>query len=250
MKNLHSRKFRTYCNHLLSPEVNSSISLLMADLIRFQDKQYHKDPEKAKSKRRYVVGLREVAKFLKVKKIHGIIFAPDIEKVETEGGLDDAVGKLIKDAELMGVPVIFGLNRYKLGRTCLKKVPISCIGILNYQGSDDNFKTLLSQTELLREQYKTKLQEEIERILNPPSVPRPPSNSSSTLSCDAAEFVPSSTFWPQVNSFHGQFSESYYDQYNYYENLHNYANLEENFEEETLLRPKEVWGNMLDILKG
>ena len=33
-KNLHSRKFRTYCNHLLSNEVNSTISLLMADLIR------------------------------------------------------------------------------------------------------------------------------------------------------------------------------------------------------------------------
>ena len=63
-------------------------------------------------------------------------------------------------------------NRYKLGRTCLKKVPISCIGILNYQGSDENFKSLLSQTEILREQYKTKLQEEIERILNPPSLHR------------------------------------------------------------------------------
>jgi len=253
-KNLHSRKFRTYCNHLLSNEVNSTISLLMADLIRFQDKQYHKDPEKAKSKRRYVVGLREVAKFLKVKKIHGIIFAPDIEKVETEGGLDDAVGKLIADAELMGVPVIFGLNRYKLGRTCLKKVPISCIGILNYQGSDENFKSLLSQTEILREQYKTKLQEEIERILNPPSLHRPPSNSSTTLSCDAAEFVPSfsSTFWPSEASFHGQLAENYYNQYNFYENPYNYATVEDNFDlgEETLIGEKEVWGNMLDILKG
>merc|ERR1719445_2589508 len=225
-KNLHSRKFRTYCNHLLSNEVNSTISLLMADLIRFQDKQYHKDPEKAKSKRRYVVGLREVAKFLKVKKIHGIIFAPDIEKVETEGGLDDAVGKLIADAELMGVP-------------------ISCIGILNYQGSDENFKSLLSQTEILREQYKTKLQEEIERILNPPSLHRPPSNSSTTLSCDAAEFVPSfsSTFWPSEASFHGQLAENYYNQYNFYGNPYNYATVEDNFDlgEETLIGEKEVW---------
>ena len=62
------------------------------------------------------MGLREVAKFLKVKKIHGIIFAPDIEKVETEGGLDDAVRKLIADAELMGVPVIFGLNRSEMNK--------------------------------------------------------------------------------------------------------------------------------------
>merc|ERR1740123_983988 len=76
---VHSRKFRPYCSHLLSPEVNTTISSLMSDLIRFQDKQYAKDPDKAKAKRRYVVGLREVAKFLKVKKIKAIILAPDIE---------------------------------------------------------------------------------------------------------------------------------------------------------------------------
>ena len=133
---VHSRKFRPYCTHLLAPEVNTAISSLMSDLIRFQDKQYAKDPDKAKAKRRYVVGLREVAKFLKVKKIKAIIFAPDIEKVETEGGLDDAVGKLLSDSVSMEVPTFFGLNRYKLGKLCLKKVPISCIGILNYQGSD------------------------------------------------------------------------------------------------------------------
>ena len=68
--------------------------------------------------------------------MQAIIFAPDIEKVETEGGLDDAVTKMIKDAGLYNVPTVFGLNRYKLGRMCLKKVPISVIGILNYQGSD------------------------------------------------------------------------------------------------------------------
>ena len=133
---IHSRKFRSYCDHLLSPEVNSTISVLMSDLIRFQDKQYAKDPTKARAKRRYVVGLREVAKFLKVKKIKALILAPDIEKVETQGGLDDAIGNLISDANNSEVPVIFGLNRFKLGKLCLKKVPISCIGILNYQGSD------------------------------------------------------------------------------------------------------------------
>ena len=34
------------------------------------------------------------------------------------------------------VNVVFALNRYRLGRACLRKVPVSCIGILNYQGSD------------------------------------------------------------------------------------------------------------------
>ena len=69
LKSIHSRKFRSYCFQLLSPALDDSISSLMADLIRFQDKQYAKDPVKAKAKRRFVVGLREAAKFLKVKKV-------------------------------------------------------------------------------------------------------------------------------------------------------------------------------------
>ena len=35
-------------------------------LPRFQDRQHAKDPLKAKIRRRYVVGLRETAKFIKV----------------------------------------------------------------------------------------------------------------------------------------------------------------------------------------
>ena len=133
---LHSRRFRTYCDHILSTELDNTVTALMADLIRFQDKVHAKDPDKARAKRRYVVGLRECTKFLKVKKLSCIVFAPNIEKVEAEGGLDDVVSQLITEATSLNVPVVFSLNRYKLGKLCYKKVPISCIGILNYQGSD------------------------------------------------------------------------------------------------------------------
>merc|ERR1719244_1750336 len=95
---IHSRKFRSYCNHILSPEMDTMVSTLMSDLIRFQDKQHAKDPVKAKARKRFVVGLREVAKFLKVKKVKCIVLAPDLERVETEGGLDDAVDKLVREA--------------------------------------------------------------------------------------------------------------------------------------------------------
>ena len=134
--NLHTRRFRTYCDHLLSPDLDNTVAALMSDLIRFQDKVHVKDPDKARAKRRYIVGLRECAKFLKVKKLSCIIFAPNIEKVEAEGGLDDTVSRLITEAAELNVSVVFSLNRYKLGKLCYKKVAISCIGILNFQGSD------------------------------------------------------------------------------------------------------------------
>merc|ERR1719431_1263556 len=218
---IHSRKFRSYCTHLLSPDLDSTVSLLMADLVRFQDKQHAKDPVKAKAKRRFVVGLREVAKFLKVKKIHCIILAPDIERVETEGGLDDAVSKLIADAKAQEVKTVFGMNRRKLGKLCLKKVPVSCIGIMNYQGSDENYKKMLSMTSTLTETYQARLQAEVEKINSPPQPPpHPPTrpqSSSSVLSTTAAAFVPSGTLVGGGEGYYDYYG-NYCDYSSYYDN--------------------------------
>jgi ribosomal protein L7Ae-like RNA K-turn-binding protein len=38
------------------------------------------------------------------------------------------------------VQVVYAMNRYRLGKVCLRKVPVSCIGILNYQGSDVSYR--------------------------------------------------------------------------------------------------------------
>merc|ERR1712142_973786 len=170
---------------------DNTISLLMADLVRFQDKQHAKDPVKAKARRRFVVGLREVAKFLKVKKVCCIILAPDIERVETEGGLDDAVSKLITDAKAQEIKTVFGLNRRKLGKLCLKKVPISCIGVMNFQGSDEHYREMLRLADCQRLQYQEKVAAAVARLRSPASSPV-----SSVLSSQAAEFVPSASFHP------------------------------------------------------
>ena len=58
---------------------------LLQDVVRFQDRQYNKDPVKAKARRRYIVGLREVKKFLVVKKVRLVVIAPDLENVEGKG---------------------------------------------------------------------------------------------------------------------------------------------------------------------
>jgi hypothetical protein len=51
----------------------------MEDLVRFQDRQHLKDPIKAKAKRRYVAGMREIKKFLTVKKITALLLAPGVD---------------------------------------------------------------------------------------------------------------------------------------------------------------------------
>jgi len=209
---IHSRKFRTYCNQILSPELDVLIGSLMADLTRFQDNQHAKDPVKAKARRRYAVGLREALKFMKVHKVSSLLLAPDLEAVEARGGLDDTVGALIKESSKQGqeVPVIFGMNRRKLGRACLRKVPVSCVAIMNPQGSDETYKSLLNLATELRQQYKERLDKEVKKLaaedsgislksaevksstsLDVSGGEPPVSRASSVLSLQAPEFVPS-----------------------------------------------------------
>ena len=80
----------------MSEELDTYVKAFLQDIVRFQDRMHAKDPDKARIKKRYVVGLREIKKFLQVKKITILIIAPDVEPVKTKGGLDDVIGELIQ----------------------------------------------------------------------------------------------------------------------------------------------------------
>ena len=75
------------------------VNVLVKDLVRFQDRQHAENPIKAKARRRYVVGLREIKKFLQVKKVTMLLLAPDVEPVQSKGGLDDVITELINLAQ-------------------------------------------------------------------------------------------------------------------------------------------------------
>jgi len=114
----------------------------LGDLVRFQDQHHARDPEKAKARRRYVVGLREAKKFLTVRKVQLLLLAPDLERIDSKGGLNDVVVELQKLADNYECPVIYTMGRRKLGKACLRKVPISCVAVLNYQGSNVSKKAV------------------------------------------------------------------------------------------------------------
>ncbi|KAG0414648.1 hypothetical protein HPB47_008191 [Ixodes persulcatus] len=135
-KQLHSTRFREYCDQMLSVEINQATKALITDLVFFQDRLHQKDPIKAKSKRRLVCGLKEVKKYLLLKKLKCVVFAPDIEEVKAEGGLDASLQALLQFARNQFVPTVFALRRRTLGSLARKKVPISCIGIFDYSGRE------------------------------------------------------------------------------------------------------------------
>uniref|UniRef100_F7DTK7 SECIS binding protein 2 n=1 Tax=Monodelphis domestica TaxID=13616 RepID=F7DTK7_MONDO len=185
---IHSRRFRDYCSQMLSKEVDDCVMDLLKELVRFQDRMYQKDPVKAKTKRRLVMGLREVLKHLKLKKLKCVIISPNCEKSKSKGGLDETLHTIIDYACEQNVPFVFALNRKALGRSVNKVVPVSVVGIFSYDGAQDQFHKMIALTMEARQAYKimlSTLKEEPEALEteNPPSpsLPRPSESCPSEL---------------------------------------------------------------------
>lgn len=55
------------------------------------------------------------------------------------GGLDEALYTIIDTCREQGVPFVFALSRKALGRCVNKAVPVSLVGIFNYDGAQVRF---------------------------------------------------------------------------------------------------------------
>ncbi|KAL4623095.1 selenocysteine insertion sequence-binding protein 2 isoform X3 [Arapaima gigas] len=151
---IHSRKFRDYCNQVLSQEVDDCVTGLLKELVRFQDRLYQKDPMKARMKRRLVMGLREVLKHLKLRKVKCVIISPNCERIQSKGGLDEALHTIIDTCREQGVPFVFALSRKALGRCVNKAVPVSLVGIFNYDGAQDLYHRMIELSAEARKAYE------------------------------------------------------------------------------------------------
>lgn len=151
---IHSKRFREYCNQVLSKEIDECVTLLLQELVSFQERIYQKDPVRAKARRRLVMGLREVTKHMKLSRIKCVIISPNCEKIQSKGGLDEALYNVIAMAREQEIPFVFALGRKALGRCVNKLVPVSVVGIFNYFGAESLFNRLVELTEEARKAYK------------------------------------------------------------------------------------------------
>ncbi|KAL2092814.1 hypothetical protein ACEWY4_012612 [Coilia grayii] len=150
---IHSRKFRDYCNQVLSKDLDECASALLKELCRFQDRLYQKDPRKARMKRRLVMGLREVLKNLKLHKVKCVIISPNCERVQSKGGLDEVLYTIINTCREQDIPFVFALSRKALGRSVNKAVPVSLVGIFNYEGAQDLYNKMIELSSEARKAY-------------------------------------------------------------------------------------------------
>ncbi|XP_027888865.1 selenocysteine insertion sequence-binding protein 2 isoform X3 [Xiphophorus couchianus] len=154
---IHSRKFRDYCSQMLRKDLDECVTSLLKELVRFQDRLYQKDPMKARMKRRIVMGLREVLKHLKLKKVKCVIISPNCERIQSKGGLDEVLHTIINMCREQGVPFVFALSRKALGHCVNKAVPVSLVGIFNYDGAQDFYHKMIELSAEARRAYEVML---------------------------------------------------------------------------------------------
>ena len=65
-----------------------------------------------------------------------MFFYVECDYVDNTGGLDEALQCIISECQQQSIPFIFALNRSALGRACVRKVPVSVVGVFNYEGAE------------------------------------------------------------------------------------------------------------------
>ncbi|XP_041957323.1 selenocysteine insertion sequence-binding protein 2-like isoform X1 [Alosa sapidissima] len=198
---IHSRKFRDYCSQVLSKDVDECVTNLLKELVRFQDRLYLKDPRKARIKRRLVMGLREVLKHLRLHKVKCVIISPNCERIQSKGGLDEALYTIINTCREQDIPFVFALSRKALGRCVNKAVPVSLVGIFNYDGAQDLYHKMIELSSEARKAYddmvaslEEKSQDQLANITEPASNPLPEESSASPCAEEPAYM----TLWKKM----------------------------------------------------
>lgn len=70
---------------MVTVELNDAVRELVKGLVQLQDRAFSRDPVRARARKRFVTGLRESAKYLKLKRVRLLIVAPDLEASAPEG---------------------------------------------------------------------------------------------------------------------------------------------------------------------
>ena len=168
------RMVREYVDQLILPEVNEAVARLLAELQRLQERAHLKDPVKAATRKRYVCGLREVLRALKMNKAKALVVSHNIEKIESEDGLDEMMEQIMRmcsyalewvynDEQKRSlqtevprekvVPIIFAFTRRVLSRSLKRSAKTSCVAVLSYDGAGELFEAVTKSAAAARAQF-------------------------------------------------------------------------------------------------
>uniref|UniRef100_T1JTW6 Ribosomal protein eL8/eL30/eS12/Gadd45 domain-containing protein n=1 Tax=Tetranychus urticae TaxID=32264 RepID=T1JTW6_TETUR len=152
---LHTSRHREYARQALTNEIEFTTYVILVNLLRFQDRAFHKAPEKMETKRRFVCGFNQVNKYIRTNKVKAVVIAPDIEQVIVDGILDETVENLILACQEKQIPVVFTSTRNRLARVCAKtpRSQVSAVAIIDYSGVHEEFNKLMQFVTKAKETY-------------------------------------------------------------------------------------------------
>lgn len=128
---------REYAKRIDDENVIPLLFEMLGELMRLQLRA--KENKNAKARRRLVMGLREVARGIRAKKVKMVVLANNLDEY---GALDSKLETILKLANDNDIPVIFDLNKRKIGKALGKTIKVSVVGIENADGAYDSFKKL------------------------------------------------------------------------------------------------------------
>lgn len=128
---------REYAKRIDDENVIPLLFEMLGELMRLQLRA--KENKNAKARRRLVMGLREVARGIRAKKVKMVVLANNLDEY---GALDSKLEAILKLANDNDIPVIFDLNKRKIGKALGKTIKVSVVGIENADGAYDSFKKL------------------------------------------------------------------------------------------------------------
>lgn len=135
---------REYVDQKITQDLDLCIQELIEKLIFFYKRKKQEKITK-KVKKRYVKGFKECLKKCASGDLKCVIMAPNIEKVEGEGGLDELVSNLLALCRLHKVPVVFGLSMRAIGSLFINNAAIlAVVGITDFTSAEKLFEKMIT----------------------------------------------------------------------------------------------------------
>jgi ribosomal protein L7Ae-like RNA K-turn-binding protein len=163
--NVNKKIIREYVDQILDNEFDKRFSDFVVKMRDIYFKKKLLNPLKVK--KRFVVGMREIEKYLKLEEVKLVFFVPNIEKVEGENSLDSRILKILKECDKKNVPRFFGLNKFKLGKIARKKHSnVSILAFINVEGFEREFSDLIELGQKFIKNFYEKYQDKKDMFVN------------------------------------------------------------------------------------
>lgn len=130
---------RMYASFFDSDDIKPLLIEMLGELMRLQRRAI--DEKNTKVKRRLVMGLREVARGIRSRKVRMVVMANNLDDY---GVIDEKLQEILNLAHSEDIPVFFEFSKRNLGKAIGKNIKIGVLGVQNAEGAHQQFKKLVN----------------------------------------------------------------------------------------------------------